>query len=166
MQIRSFLKRAVPFFIALLLGVAASWFLKGNYVPDVNSVPAVKEPGRVYPPVDSPGSGSSGPTDRGKISEETAKPGCPGTCNVKILSKPRPSYTEEARQNNIQGDVVLRLTFLASGRIGSISPVSGLPYGLTEQAIAAARGIKFTPATRDGIPYTKLMTVQYGFTIY
>lgn len=88
------------------------------------------------------------------------------TQNVKILSKPRASYTDAARQNNVQGSVTLRITFLASGQIGGISPVSGLPYGLTEQAIAAARSIRFEPAKKNGVPYSKTMTIQYGFTIY
>jgi TonB family protein len=88
------------------------------------------------------------------------------TQKVKILSKPRASYTDAARQNNVQGSVTLRITFLASGQIGGISPVSGLPYGLTEQAIAAARSIRFEPAKRNGVPYTTSVTIQYGFTIY
>jgi len=88
------------------------------------------------------------------------------TQSVKIISKPRASYTDAARQNNVQGSVTLRITFLASGQIGGISPVSGLPYGLTEQAIAAARSIRFEPAKKNGVPFTKQMTIQYGFTIY
>jgi TonB family protein len=157
MQIRSFLKGAVPFGIALLLGVAAAWFLMETNVPDSNSVVVKEAPAAV------PAGIAGGP---GSGNRERVEPRCVGTCSVKILSKRRASYTDEARQSNIQGNVVLRVTFLASGKIGSISPVSGLPYGLTEQAIAAAREIKFTPATRDGMPYTKQMTVQYGFTIY
>ncbi len=61
------------------------------------------------------------------------------TQGIKILSKPRPGYTDSARQANIQGTVILRVTFLGSGGIGSISTVKGLGNGLTEQAIAAAR---------------------------
>jgi TonB family protein len=169
MRIASFIKRAVPFVIALLLGVGAAWFLRENYVPDATSVPVVKEPARVYPPAVSDGAGSRGPNDTGTSFGETAgaaKPACSGTCALTILSKPKANYTDEARQKNIQGNVNLRITFLASGQIGGISPISGLPSGLTEQAIAAAREIKFTPATKDGTPYTKQMTVQYSFTIY
>jgi TonB family protein len=158
MQIRSILKGAVPFGIALLFGIAAAWFLMETNVPDSNSVVVKEKPAAA--PV---GSAVDGP-DNGKGNE--VKSLYPGTCSVKILSKRRANYTDEARQNNLQGNVVLRVTFLASGRVGSISSVSGLPYGLTEQAIAAAREIKFNPATRNGIPYTKQMIVQYGFTIY
>jgi len=88
------------------------------------------------------------------------------TQNVTILSKPRPIYTDQARQNMIQGQVVLRVTFLANGKIGKIMPVKGLPDGLTDQAIAAAKGIRFEPALRKGRPYTKVLVVSYSFTIY
>lgn len=162
MQVRSFLRRAIPFIAALSIGVTASWLLVEREVPDSNAV-SVREMRR-FPPELPGGAGSSGP-DSG-TSEEAKPPPCSGTCNVKILSKRRANYTDAARQNNVQGDITLRVTFLASGEIGGITAVSGLPYGLTEQAIAAAREIKFTPATKNGIPYTKQMTLQYGFTIY
>ncbi|MGB7200701.1 MAG: energy transducer TonB [Pyrinomonadaceae bacterium] len=85
---------------------------------------------------------------------------------LKIISKPKGRYTDAARVANVQGTVVLRVTFLASGQIGSISTVKGLPSGLTESAIAAARGIRFEPAKRDGIPQTTVRTLEIGFAIY
>ncbi len=84
----------------------------------------------------------------------------------KIISKPTAKYTDAARQNNFTGRVLLRITFLASGQIGSVTAVSSLPYGLTEQAIAAARQIRFEPAKRDGVPYTITKTFDYGFNLY
>lgn len=85
---------------------------------------------------------------------------------LKILSKPRANYTDAARQNNIQGVVRLRVTFLANGTIGTITPVSGLGYGLTEQAIAAARAIRFEPQKRGGVAQTVTRVVEYNFTLY
>ncbi len=85
---------------------------------------------------------------------------------LKILSKPRPGYTDSARQANIQGTVTLRVTFLGSGQIGSISPVKGLPSGLTEQAIAAARRISFEPQKRDGVGVPVTRVIEYTFSIY
>jgi protein TonB len=85
---------------------------------------------------------------------------------LQILSKPRPAYTEVARKNNIQGVVTLRITFLANGQIGSVSPVQGLPHGLTERAIAAARQIKFLPEMRNGKPVSVTKRMAYTFTIY
>lgn len=88
------------------------------------------------------------------------------TQNLRIISKPRPGYTDAARQNNIQGTVVLRVTFLASGAIGDISPVKGLPNGLTEQAIAAARRISFEPQKVDGVGKSITRQIEYTFSIY
>ena len=76
------------------------------------------------------------------------------------------NYTDLARRNEIQGEVLLRVTFLANGGIGSISVVSSLPYGLTEQAIAAAKKITFLPARKNGKKYAVVKTVQYTFSIY
>ncbi len=88
------------------------------------------------------------------------------TSALQITSKPRPGYTDAARQNNIQGTVILRVTFLGSGQIGSISTVKGLPNGLTEQAIAAARRISFIPKKIDGIGQTVTRQIEYTFSIY
>lgn len=84
----------------------------------------------------------------------------------KLISRPKPNYTDAARVNAITGVVRLRVVFSASGQIGSISPVSGLPYGLTEQAIAAAKQIRFEPAKKNGVPVTSSKIIEYTFTIY
>ncbi|MCZ2389506.1 MAG: energy transducer TonB [Acidobacteria bacterium] len=88
------------------------------------------------------------------------------TTALKVTYKPRPSYTDAARQNQVQGKVTLRVTFLASGGIGQISTVKGLPYGLTEQAIAAARAIRFTPAMVNGQARSVTRQVEFSFAIY
>lgn len=85
---------------------------------------------------------------------------------LQIISKPKPSYTDVARQNQVMGKVRLRVTFLASGEIGSVSTVSGLQDGLTEQAIAAAKQIRFKPAQAKGVPQTVTKQVEYSFSIY
>src|SRR5688572_15626485 len=59
-----------------------------------------------------------------------------------ILSKPNPSYTEEARRNLVKGTVVLRAVLAANGKVVAIFPIKGLPNGLTAQAIRAARQIR------------------------
>ena len=88
------------------------------------------------------------------------------TSPVRIISKPRPGYTDAARTNGVTGSVVLKVTLLANGSIGSITPVRRLPHGLTEQAIAAARQIRFEPKKVNGSPVSVVMTFDYGFTIY
>ncbi len=88
------------------------------------------------------------------------------TQGIKILSKPRPGYTDSARQANIQGTVILRVTFLASGQVGGISAVKGLGNGLTEQAISAARRIAFEPAKTNGVAQSVTKQIEYTFSIY
>jgi TonB family protein len=115
------------------------------------------------------GTGNNGDEpDGGNIDDEKIFPKVKtgATEAVKILSKPRANYTDLARQNMVQGKVVLRVTFLASGGIGAISVVSGLPSGLTEQAIAAARSIKFEPAKSSGAAVSITKTIEYTFAIF
>jgi protein TonB len=88
------------------------------------------------------------------------------TTPLNILSKPRAQYTDEARQNQVQGTVVLKVTLLANGTIGSVVPVSRLGYGLTEKAIAAAREIRFEPKKVNGVPQSVTKTIEYNFNIY
>lgn len=85
---------------------------------------------------------------------------------LKILSQPRPGYTEEARKNNVQGTVRVRVVFSASGQVTGVSAVSSLPYGLTEKAIAAARLIQFVPMKKNGVPTAVTKTIEYRFTMY
>src|SRR5689334_13828333 len=88
------------------------------------------------------------------------------TSKARLLMKPEPQYTEDARKNQITGTVVLKVVFASNGSITNIRTVSGLPYGLTERAIAAARNIKFRPATKDGHPVSMWMQLEYNFNLY
>jgi TonB family protein len=85
---------------------------------------------------------------------------------ARVLEKPEPTYTEAARKNQITGTVVLRAVFSAGGSVTNIHAVSGLPDGLTEKAIAAAKNIRFVPATKDGHPVSMWMELQYNFNLY
>lgn len=85
---------------------------------------------------------------------------------VRILTKPRAMYTNFARFYEMTGKVLLRVTFSADGTIGAIKPISKLPFGLTQAAITAARGIRFEPATFGGAPFSVVKPVEYTFTMY
>jgi TonB family protein len=71
---------------------------------------------------------------------------------AEILSKPAPSYTEEAKALRIEGEVQLEVVFEASGQIRVLRVLRGLGHGLDENAIHAAEQIRFKPALRDGRP--------------
>ena len=85
---------------------------------------------------------------------------------ARLAIKPEPSYTEAARQAGITGTVVLKVVFTSGGNVSNIHIVSGLPYGLTDRAIAAARNIKFFPAMKDGKNASMWMQLEYNFNLY
>ena len=120
------------------------------------------------------GSGSMETAAQIKQAETLAKPGPdyasyhnnPTFKAPRILAKPDPGYTEEARRNNVQGRVVLRVFFAENGQVTRISVVNGLPSGLTERAMAAARLIKFEPAELEGKKVDYPLTVVYVFRLH
>src|SRR5712692_6838731 len=107
-----------------------------------------------------PGGGGGG-TDYSRIFS-----GKDVTSKARILEKPEPQYTESARKNQITGTVVLRAVFSSSGSVTNIHAVSGLPDGLTERAIAAARRIRFIPAIKDGRFVSMWIQLEYNFNLY
>ena len=84
---------------------------------------------------------------------------------VDILSKPRPEYTDEARTMKLEGEVLLRVLFTATGEVRVLEIVRGLGHGLDENAIRAAQQIRFKPAGRDGEPVDSTATVHIVFQL-
>jgi TonB family protein len=82
------------------------------------------------------------------------------------VHQPRANYTEEARKKGIEGNVLLKILLLPNGSVGSVTPVSQQPYGLTEQAIWAARKIVFLPKVKDGKRVAIIILREYAFGIY
>jgi TonB family protein len=83
-----------------------------------------------------------------------------------ITYKPPPGFTEEARKNKVNGVVRLRAVLNADGTVTNISVVSGLPYGLSERAIDAARQMKFQPAQKNGRAVSQYILLEYNFYVY
>jgi len=122
----------------------------------------------------STGTGTQGPTGR------VASAGIPAQTQVavtpkvveqvtstdlEVLSKPPVQYTSEARQLRVQGDVVLRVTFLATGQVVVQNVVHGLGHGLDEEARRVAQQIRFRPATRNGQPVDLTTTITITFQL-
>jgi TonB family protein len=85
---------------------------------------------------------------------------------VEVLSKPTPAYTEEARAQRIEGEVLLEVEFAADGQIRVLRVVRGLGYGLDEMAQRAAERIRFRPATSRGVPvdFRATLTILFRLT--
>jgi len=113
--------------------------------------------------------GHGGSTGEGGANGGESPPGFGGGGSLqraRVLSKPEPQYTEDARKNQVTGTVVLRVVFASSGEVVQIRAVRSLPFGLTERAIAAARQIKFEPAMLDGRAVSVSMQLEYNFNLY
>ncbi len=89
----------------------------------------------------------------------------PASTNLEVLSKPPVQYTSEARQLHVQGDVVLRVTFLATGQVVVQGVIHGLGHGLDEEARRVASQIRFRPATRDGRPVDLTTNIVITFQL-
>jgi TonB family protein len=84
---------------------------------------------------------------------------------IEILSKPAPSYTEEARRLGIQGDVALSVVFQADGSIRVTGVVKSLGHGLDQEAVQVASQIRFKPAQHLGQPADFAATVRIQFRL-
>jgi len=84
---------------------------------------------------------------------------------AEILSKPTPVYTDEARTQRIEGEVLLEVVFEASGKLRVTRIVRGLGHGLDDSAIRAAEQIRFKPALKDGQPSDSTAVVHIIFQL-
>jgi TonB family protein len=112
------------------------------------------------------GGGAGGGTGNNGIDYSKTFTGKDVTTKARILSKPEPGYTEDARKNQVTGTVVIKAVLGSSGQVTNIRAINSLPYGLTEKAIAAARQIKFLPATKDGRTVSQWIQIEYNFNLY
>jgi len=88
------------------------------------------------------------------------------TQKARVVSKPEPTYTESARKYGVTGTIVLRAVFSSNGEITNFSILRRLPHGLTDQALNAARQIKFVPAQKDGQPVSMAIQLEYNFNLF
>lgn len=133
--IPGFFSRPFAFVFCFFLGIGSFYLLAPTSiaplrtsVPPIISSTAVPEPtgtgsafcGGPYPVFDE---GFSWETDesKGKLKGKTT--------GLRIVSQPKAAYTDEARQNTKEGSVLLKVTFLASGNVGAIKVIRGLPDG-------------------------------------
>ncbi|HEX3661246.1 MAG TPA: energy transducer TonB [Acidobacteriaceae bacterium] len=99
----------------------------------------------------------------GSAPSQAARAQEPATTPIVVLAKPLPTYTAEARQLKIEGDVTLQVRFAASGQVEVLRILSGLGHGLDEQAKIAAERIRFKPATKDGRPVDEVSIIHVTF---
>jgi len=85
---------------------------------------------------------------------------------VEVLLKPSPAYTDEARAQRVEGEVILEVEFTAEGKVRVLRVVRGLGFGLDEMAQRAAEQMRFKPATSKGAPvdFRANLTIVFRLT--
>ena len=112
-----------------------------------------------------PGGTGKGPAGPTQISMGQAPPPPPSRpaavaapaqrTQPKVLYKPKPDYTDEAKQLHVEGVVTLHIRVLPNGSVQVLGVTNGLGHGLDEAARRCAMAIKFEPATdASGNPIT------------
>ena len=114
-------------------------------------------PGRYGDQGDDEYNGRGGRTGRDATAAVDTKP--------VALNAPRPNYTEEARQHKVQGVVRARVLIGGDGLIKQVRISRGLPDGLNEEAIRAARQMRFKPAMKDGQAVSFWTTLDVEFNL-
>lgn len=95
----------------------------------------------------------------------TGPPTTPPSKPAEILSKPTPTYTEEARSLRIQGEVLLEVVLENSGQLKLRRVVRGLGHGLDQAAIEAAQRVQFKPALKDGRAVDSIVVLHIVFQL-
>jgi protein TonB len=83
----------------------------------------------------------------------------------RLVHEVKPDYTEDARQRQITGDVVLEIIVQRDGSVGDVKVLQGLSWGLNERAVQAVRQWRFAPARRQGSPVDVIVEVAVEFKI-
>jgi TonB family protein len=116
------------------------------------------------------GSGEGIPT-AAPATPEPARTAPPETGPVKIedsdfIHKVQPEYPEMAKEQNIQGTVIVLITIGPSGSVvsASIAESSG-NAALDKAALQAAQESTFRPPLANGIPTTRQYKIEYDFQL-
>lgn len=87
------------------------------------------------------------------------------TTKARLLKRPFPETPERARQAGGSGRVVVLGVLDKDGEVRHLMVIESSGNELTKASLEAARGIKFTPAVKDGRPVATLLQVEYNFNV-
>jgi len=108
--------------------------------------------------------GGIGPGSGGGTGGGPYQPGA-GIDPPTLVREVRPSYTDTARRQAIEGDVVLEIVVRSDGSVGNVRVRQSLGGGLEQKAIEAVRQWRFTPAKRKGVPVDVVVDVSVEFKL-
>jgi protein TonB len=81
----------------------------------------------------------------------------------RILHVYLPQYTDKARNNGIEGELIVRALFQSDGKIKNLKVEKGLGHGLDQRAIESVRRIGFLPAQLEGRAVDAYALIIFNF---
>jgi TonB family protein len=81
----------------------------------------------------------------------------------RAVSSPQPNYPQKARQNHVEGQVVILLTVDSDGRPRDLEVKQGISAELDQAAMDAAEKWRFKPATLQGKPVSVRIAIEFNF---
>ena len=102
-------------------------------------------------------SGTVEPLDIHRVGGEVEPP--------RVVRRVQPKYTEEARQERLQGVTILEAVIDEHGEVAEIRVLKGLGSGLDTAAVDAVKQWKFVPAMLHGKPVAVYFTLTVSFKL-
>jgi protein TonB len=158
-------KAAAPAPKALPAQTTSSEASAGGALPDFGLSLTGGGAGGLAIPIGGSGAPGAGPVATVKRLARSASglDDCTEIAKPKVLSRPNPVYTDEARALGLSGKVRVEITIDERGRVTSVRLIQGLGHGLDESALAAAREMTFEPSLRCGRPSSATFKVGFNF---
>jgi TonB family protein len=106
--------------------------------------------------------------DRAGSDVVPVRPGAAGGDRIqepKKLKQVNPIYPVSARQERVQGVVILEATIARAGCVRALQILRGVDPRLDAAAVAAVAGWSYTPTVFEGRPVPVLMTITVNFRL-
>jgi TonB family protein len=87
------------------------------------------------------------------------------TTSPEVLYYTDPFYTRTAREKKIEGTVTIEGAFDVRGCMKVVRTVKTIGFGLDENALAALRSWRFSPAKRNGEPVDAIAQIDVDFSL-
>jgi TonB family protein len=88
----------------------------------------------------------------------------PGVTAPVLVKRAQPSYTPEARDAGVEGDVHLDARIDENGRVTNVRVVKSIPL-LDAQAEATAKQFEFRPARKNGVAVPTIVRIELAFRL-